>query len=226
MYYLPSSVTSGLFAPIAGFFAFITVFYPLQPLNENVPGWIFSIIVSGVNQCWICENPDFPTLIEEGCSKLLVYKGISREQQSMIKKEPCKLAKNKFFFLPSLLENNNGSWWFDYPQGPIPVSLSACTYCIHPVVSLLLSCHLPVPYTNAIPVRVPNEAQWECSLAFSLQACSHPGIPKEFGWLGSLFLVPWVLAAPALMHHSHKHANVCNSPSLIHKKRMNMCANQ
>lgn len=106
------------------------------------------------------------------------------------------------------------------PRDPF-LSLSACTYCIHPVVGLLLSCHLPLlplPSTNAIPVRVPNEAQWECSLASSLQACSHPGIPKEFGWLGSLFLVPWVLAAPALMHHSHKHANVCNSPSLIHKK--------
>lgn len=102
-------------------------------------------------------------------------------------------------------------------------SLSAYTYT---------SCCIPAPLPPAfaassfhqlLPVRVPNEAQWECSPASSLQTCPLSGIPTEFGCLGSLFLVPCGLAAPALMHHSHRRANVCDSHSQIHKKTMNIC---
>lgn len=102
-------------------------------------------------------------------------------------------------------------------------SLSAYTYT---------SCCIPAPLPPAfaassfhqlLPVRVPNEAQWECSPASSLQTCPLSGIPTEFGCLGSLFLVPCGLAAPALMHHSHRRANVCDSHSRIHKKTMNIC---
>lgn len=91
------------------------------------------------------------------------------------------------------------------------------------VLSLLdtyTSCSSPPPLPPAfsasslhhlLPVRVPNEAQWECSPASSPKTSSLPSIPKELGWLGSLFLVPCGLAAPALMHHSHERAYMCIS---------------
>lgn len=109
------------------------------------------------------------------------------------------------------------------PRDPL-LSLPAYTYtcCCSPPP--LPPAFAASSFHQHLPVRVPNEAQWECSLASSLQASSLHGIPKELGWLGSLFLVPCGLAAPALMHHSHKRANVCTSHSLINKrKKINIC---